>query len=66
MATRKTKTASAKIYDNILFLAEAFSDESGNEVPNVPILELARCFELQPPKMRQAARKRIKSWSLWD
>ena len=66
MATHNSKTATAKIFDNILFLAEVFSDESGNEVPNVPVLELARCFELHAPVKRKRSRPRSKIWALWN
>ena len=65
MARVKQKTVTAKIFENILFLAEAFADKNDEEIPNVPVLELARCFELSHPRVRRLYRRRSKLWPLW-
>jgi len=65
MARVKQKTATGKIFENILFLAEAFGDKSDEEIPDVPVLELARCFELSHPRIRRLHRRRSKLWPLW-
>jgi hypothetical protein len=31
----------------------------------VPVLELARCFELSHPRIRRLHRRRSKLWPLW-
>ena len=66
MAKFRAKTSTAKIFENILFLAEVFDDKSGRELPDVPVLELARCFELHAPVKRKRSRARSKVWSLWN
>lgn len=35
-----------RILTNVGFLAEVFKDYRSEELPDVPFLELARCFEL--------------------
>jgi hypothetical protein len=49
MARVSTETVTAKIFENILFLAEDFGDYMDKDIPEVPVLELARCFELSRP-----------------
>ena len=56
----------ARTFENIIFLAEVFTEKSDPEVPNVPILELARSFELSRPSMAHVGRRQRKSWVLWD
>ena len=65
MARRHTKTMTTRIFENILFLEEVFGDKDAAEIPDVPILELAKCFELSHPRTLHASRERRKSWSLW-
>jgi len=60
MARSREKSATGKIFDNILFLAEVFGDKSSGEIPNVPVLELACCFELKNADTRQVSRRRRK------
>lgn len=36
-----------KIFENIIFIAEAFAERANEEIPDVPILELARSFEIK-------------------
>ncbi len=47
MARSREKSATGTIFENILFLAEVFGDKSSGKIPDVPVLELARCFELK-------------------
>jgi len=65
MARSREKSATGKIFENILFLAEVFGDKSSGEIPNVPVLEMARCFELPPPGFRRSPRRRHRAWPLW-
>jgi hypothetical protein len=68
MARRHEKTITGRIFENILFLEEVFGDKADAEIPDVPVLELAKCFELsQPshPRVLRATRGRRKSWPLW-
>ena len=36
-----------RVLDNIIFIAEIFADREDEEIPDVPMLELARSFELK-------------------
>jgi len=65
MAKLREKTLTEKIFDNILFLEEVFGDRANNEIPNVPVLELARCFELPSPASQRISRRPQKEWPLW-
>jgi hypothetical protein len=49
MAYVRQKTATGKIFENILFLAEVFGDKAAGDIPKVPIIELAKCFEFPTP-----------------
>ncbi len=63
MATTRKESSAQKIFENILFLAEVFGDRPDHDIPRLPVLEMARCFELSH---RPAARpKRRRDWSLW-
>jgi hypothetical protein len=53
MARLCDKTVTGKIFENILFLAEVFGDNSDKDIPDVPVLELARCFELSQPRLKR-------------
>jgi len=66
MARSREKSATGKIFENILFLAEVFGDKGSGEIPNVPFLEMARCFELQNADPKQASRRRRKPGSRWQ
>ena len=59
------KNMTDKIFDNILFLAEVFGDQADKDIPKLPVLEMARCFDLEAPKVNRGSRRRSKSWSLW-
>ena len=65
MAKLGKRTLTGKIFDNILFLEEVFGDRADNDIPNVPLLELARCFELPGPRAQRPSGRRQKEWSLW-
>jgi len=65
MARFREKSATRKIFENILFLAEVFGEKSNREIPDVPVLELARCFELPPAHFQRTARRRNRAWPLW-
>lgn len=66
MARSREKSASGTIFENILFPAEVFGDKSSGEIPNVPVLELARCFELKSADTKQVGRRRRKHGSRWQ
>ena len=65
MAKHQETTPVRKIFDNILFLEEAFGDRPNKDIPNVPVLELARCFELSAPRTQRVSGRRQKEWPLW-
>jgi hypothetical protein len=65
MGRRHEKTAAGKIFENILFLEEVFGDKPDADIPDVPVLELAKCFELSHPRLLRAIRGRQKRWPLW-
>ena len=46
MARRHEKTTTGRIFENILFLEEVFGDKEDAEIPDVPVLELAKSFDL--------------------
>jgi len=61
MARRHEKTTAEKIFENILFLEEVFGDKADADIPDVPVLESAKCFELSHPRTLRATRGRGKS-----
>jgi hypothetical protein len=65
MARVRTETVTGKIFENILFLAEVFGEYPDKEIPDIPVLELAQCFELSPPPRRRPTRRRHRPWPLW-
>lgn len=66
MEKMRTKNLMGKILDNILFLEEMFGDRADEDIPKLPVLEMARCFELEPPRNMRVNRRRTKAWPLWD
>ncbi len=60
------KTATEKILENIIFLADVFGEQLEKDIPVWPVLEMARCFELAPLTMAHANQARRKDWSLWN
>lgn len=65
MARAQVKSPTAKIFENILFLEEVFADQPEGEIPALPVLEMAQCFELEIPGPGRVGRRRSKSWRLW-
>ena len=43
-----------RVFENIIFIAEVFADREDEEIPDVPMLELAKSFELK--KLRRENR----------
>jgi hypothetical protein len=41
------KSTAQKIFDNIIFLEDVFGDREDEEIPDIPVLELAKSFELK-------------------
>jgi hypothetical protein len=65
MVRRHEKTITGRIFENILFLEEVFGDKADADIPDVPVLELAKCFELSHPRTLHAPTRRQKIWPLW-
>ena len=53
MTKVRERNITAQIFDNVLFLAEVFGDGADRDIPKVPVLEMARCFELTPLPVEQ-------------
>jgi hypothetical protein len=62
MARFHRKAATRNIFENILFLAEVFGEKADKDIPDVPVLELAKCFELSHPRLQRLSRRRAKPW----
>jgi hypothetical protein len=41
------RSVAQKIFDNIIFLEDIFGDREDEEIPDIPVLELAKSFELR-------------------
>jgi len=65
VARHQIKTTAGRIFENILFLEEVFGDKADADIPDVPVLELAKCFELSHPVGVRMRRARHKDWPLW-
>ena len=65
MGRRHEKRITGRIFENILFLEEIFGDKADADIPDIPVLELAKCFELSHSRTLRATRGRQKSWPLW-
>lgn len=65
MARVHDRTITGKIFENILFLAEVFGDKADKDIPDIPVLELARCLELSQPQLKRPMMRRYKPWPLW-
>jgi len=64
MAVVRQKSVTRKILDNVLFLAEVFGDREDQDIPQIPVLEMAQCFDLAPQRA-PAIRRRSRDWPLW-
>ena len=62
----REKTVTAKTFENIVFLAEIFGEKADQEIPKVPMLELARSFELSHLRMARTTRRHRRPWALWN
>jgi hypothetical protein len=60
------RTVTEKIFENILFLAEVFGDQADKDIPKIPVLEMAQCFELPQERGPGRARSRHRERSLWN
>ena len=65
MVEARLRQPAGSIFENILFLAEVFGDQGNEDIPPLPVLEMARCFELAPPAKVRASRRRRRDWPLW-
>ena len=65
MSKSQAKSATGKIFDNILFLAEVFGDQAERDIPKLPVLEMAQCFDLKVSNSSRGSRRRSKAWQLW-
>jgi hypothetical protein len=43
----QARSMAEKIFDNIIFLGDIFGDREDEEIPDIPVLELAKSFELK-------------------
>jgi hypothetical protein len=60
-----TKSMAVKIFENIIFLAEVFSEQADKDIPRLPVLEMAQCFELVPARSAKPNQQCNESWPLW-
>ena len=63
---KTSKSTTERIFENIIFLADVFGDLPEKEIPLLPVLEMARCFELVSPHVVHAGLRRKKDWPLWN
>lgn len=59
------KSIAAKILENIIFLEEIFGNTANQDIPAVPVLELAQCFEQAGLRRTQEYRRASNDWPLW-
>ena len=64
MEVERHSTMTQKILNNVLFLAEAFGDRPDQDIPKIPVLEMAQCFDLAPRRTR-TFRRWSPDWPLW-
>jgi hypothetical protein len=46
-ARAQAKSTAERIFENIIFLEDVFGNRDDDEIPDVPVLELAKSFELK-------------------
>jgi hypothetical protein len=46
-AHTQAKSTAERIFENIIFLEDVFGDREDEEIPDIPVLELAKSFELK-------------------
>ena len=61
----REKSVTGKILDNIIFLSEVFGEQADRDIPKLPVLEMAQCFDLDAPRISRVSRRRTKAWPLW-
>ena len=66
MSRIEKRSVTDKILENILFLAEVFGDQEDKNIPKIPVLEMAQCFELPHERRQRRMRSRHHGWRLWD
>ena len=66
MTRARQKSPTGKIFDNILFLAEVFGDQADQDIPKMPVLEMAQCFDLQVPRVSPPSRRRQQSLGVME
>jgi hypothetical protein len=55
----REKSMTGKILDNIIFLSEVFGEQADRDIPKLPVLEMAKCFDLDAPKITCVSRNRV-------
>lgn len=56
-ALAERRSMADRIFDNIIFLGDIFGDRDEWEIPDIPVLELAKSFELTRPRESLAGRE---------
>lgn len=46
-AHTQAKSTAERIFENIIFLEDVFGDREDEEIPDIPVFELAKSFELK-------------------
>jgi hypothetical protein len=65
MDRTRTNTQATDIFENVIFLAEVFGDKADKDIPKIPVLEMAQCFQLSRPPLSDRYRRRRRDWPLW-
>ena len=65
MDRTRTNALATNIFENVIFLAEVFGDKADEDIPKIPVLEMAQCFQLSHPPLRHRSRRRQRDWPLW-
>ncbi len=60
MIVSREESGIRKILENVIFLADVFAEMTDEEIPDVPVLELAKSFELKSRGDTPAAMHRRK------
>lgn len=66
MSKAMPRSAAQKIFENILFLEEVFGNQPDKDIPKMPILEMAQCFELPHERRERRVRSKHREWRLWN
>ena len=65
MVVVRNNMKTRKIFNNVLFLAEVFGDFPDQDIPKIPVLEMAQCFDLEPESHLPKRQSLRQDWSLW-